>query len=79
MIRAGNDPSPERIRLVLTLALGMGALMILGLGVYMLTVGGQQVAGIALLAVGATEAVLATFLPKLIADRAARAAESRKR
>ncbi len=78
MIRSGSDPSPERIRLILTLALGMGALLILGLGVYMLTIGGQQMAGIALLAVGATEAVLATFLPKLLADRAAKANANRR-
>ena len=74
MHRNRNRPSPERIRTIMTIALGSSALMFLGLGVYLIAVGEQPVAGAALLGAGAVEAVLAAFLPGVIAARAQQAA-----
>lgn len=72
-----QPPDPERIQQVLTLALGLGALAILALGVYLLVSGQQPVAGAALIAAGAVEGILAQFLPRIIARRAAEARRQR--
>lgn len=62
---------PKQLELVLKVALGLSALLLLGAGVYFLVVREEQLIGLVLLGVGAGEAVLAQFLPAIISKRAA--------
>jgi hypothetical protein len=59
----------DRIRKVLTLALGVGALFMLGLGVYFFVVAKDPLIGGVLVVAGAAEALAAQLLPKILAQR----------
>lgn len=72
-------PNPDQIRLVLTVVLGLSAVLMLALGVHFVAFAGQQTIGIALLVVGALEVVAALFLPRLIAERARAQAKATSR